>query len=589
MSDNEAPVGDALAPLEDEEGGLGAHTEPVLEHQDPAPEQETGGADAAELLTASQTVDLSAEDQAGLPSQGTAEPGPDSAMGEAPAAMVGFAEAEPAPGTVQADTVHGRKDGTSDTISEDYTYRPPKTGEIRHGTIIAIGKEGVVVDLGLKREGIIPQNDLQRVGSEVRESLAVGSTVPVFVVRPQDREGNTIVSLHRALQEHDWLDAQQLQETSEIWEGEVKGYNRGGLIVPYGKIRGFIPASHLTGVSRRMDSGKLQARLAEMVGETLPLKVIEVDRQRRRLIFSERIARREWRARQRERLLNELREGDHVHGTVRNVCDFGVFVDVGGTDGLIHISELSWRRTRHPSEVVSVGDEVDAYVLRVDQGRKRIGLSLRLTTPDPWHTAEERYHIGQLATGVITNVIDFGAFAALDDDIEGLIHVSELAEVPPKHPAEIVTLGMVLPLRVVKIDTRKRRMGLSLKRVSEEDWAEWEAQREVPAEPEELAEAGLVIPEALEEDLEEAVAAEGAPVEEPEEAVAAEGAPVEEPEEAVAAEDAQALPLSIDPAPIEPAVEEPCAPPLTMEEMPAEPPDDVLPDAPPLEDEDSLQ
>ena len=169
MSDNEAPVGDAWAPMEDEESGLGVETEPVLEQQDLAPEQETGEADATELLAASQPVDLSVEDQEGLLSQGTAEPGLESAVGEAPAAMVEPAEAEPAPGTVQADAVHGPKDGTDDTVSDDYTYRPPKRGEIRHGTIIAIGKDGVVIELGLKREGIIPQNDVQRVGTEVRE------------------------------------------------------------------------------------------------------------------------------------------------------------------------------------------------------------------------------------------------------------------------------------------------------------------------------------------------------------------------------------------------------------------------------------
>ncbi|HOU23407.1 MAG TPA: S1 RNA-binding domain-containing protein [Anaerolineae bacterium] len=169
-----------------------------------------------------------------------------------------------------------------------------------------------------------------------------------------------------------------------------------------------------------------------------------------------------------------MQEGDRVHGVVSNICDFGVFVDLGGTDGLVHISELSWRRTAHPSEVVKVGDEVEAYVLRVDRENRRIGLSLRLTEPDPWQTAEQTYAVGQLVTGTVTKMIAFGAFAALDDGIEGLIHVSELADEAPQHPSEVVSQGQVLPLKIVKVDSGRRRMGLSLKRVTAEEWARWE-------------------------------------------------------------------------------------------------------------------
>jgi small subunit ribosomal protein S1 len=237
----------------------------------------------------------------------------------------------------------------------------------------------------------------------------------------------------------------------------------------------------VTGISRRMDHATLQARLADKVGQSLPLKVIEVNRQNRRLIMSERVARRQWRAKQRERLLAELREGDIVHGVVSNICDFGAFVDIGGTDGLVHISEISWRRTNHPSEVLSAGEEVDAYVLRVDRERKRIGLSLRLLEPDPWESAEENYHVGQLVTGAVTKLTEFGAFAALEDGIEGLIHISELADIPPKHPSEVVARGAEVPLLVVKVDSRRRRMGLSLKRVSEDEWYQWEEERRIQA------------------------------------------------------------------------------------------------------------
>lgn len=376
-------------------------------------------------------------------------------------------------------------------LPDEYTYLQPKRGEIRMGKIIAKRQDSILVDLGLKHEGVISAEDLQRVGQSVVESVAVGDEIPVCIVRPEGgAEGSILVSWYRARQEQDWLDVQRLYETGEIWEGKVKGYNRGGLIVPYGKIRGFVPASQITGISRNMNAATVQERLAKMVGQNLHLKVIEVDRQNRRLIFSERIAQREWRTQQRERLLNELQEGTRLSGVVSNICDFGVFVDLGGTDGLVHVSELSWQRTKHPSDVVKVGDKVDVYVLRVDKENKRIALSIRLAQPDPWEIAAQRYKVGQLVTATITKLATFGAFAALDDGIEGLIHISELAEIPPKHPSEIVRAGDTVLLRIVKLDNQHRRMGLSLKRVSEEERAAWEEQRAAarPGEPTEPSE-----------------------------------------------------------------------------------------------------
>ncbi len=385
---------------------------------------------------------------------------------------------EPAalPPESEPQQVTAQKTGMGDVFAGEYAYQRPKRGEIREGHIIAIHEDSIVVDLGLKREGIVPPDDLERLGPEVLATLSVGDQVPVYVLRPEDDKEGILVSLHRARQEQDWIDAQHLLETGGIWEGSVRGFNRGGLIVHYGKIRGFVPASQVTGISRRMDPTTLQNRLSEMVGQDMPLKIIEVDRQNRRLIFSERNARREWRSQQRDKLLDELQEGDHVRGLVSNVCDFGVFVDVGGTDGLVHISELSWRRTGHPSELLKVGDEVEAYVLRVDKERKRIGLSLRLMEPDPWEHAEEKYELGQVVTGVVTKITAFGAFAALDDGIEGLIHISELAETPPRHPEEVLSVGTAVPLCVVRVEGDRRRMGLSLKRVPEEERIKWEEQ-----------------------------------------------------------------------------------------------------------------
>jgi len=267
----------------------------------------------------------------------------------------------------------------------------------------------------------------------------------------------------------DWLRAEELYERGEIFEAEVAGYNKGGLLVPFGRIRGFVPASQIVDLAGRAGGNSQMERLAGIVGETLHFKVIEVDRYRRRLILSERAAQRQWRRLQREKLLRELKEGDIRHGVVSNLCDFGAFVDLGGADGLIHVSELSWDRVKHPRELLQVGDEIDVYVLRVDRERKRIGLSLNRLRPDPWTLVEEKYQVGQLVEGTITHVVDFGAFARIEEGIEGLIHISELAEGNIFRPQDVVKEGDMLTLRVIGIDAARRRMGLSLRQVPPRD------------------------------------------------------------------------------------------------------------------------
>jgi small subunit ribosomal protein S1 len=359
---------------------------------------------------------------------------------------------------------------------EEYAYLYPRRGDIRKGVILSTGPEEIVVNIGLKREGIVPSSDLERLGEEAVSELEVGCEVPVFILKPRDQNGNVVVSLYRARLEQDWLNAQDLLASGEVWDGVVGGYNRGGLVVPFGKLRGFVPASQITGFPRRLPPDQRESKLAEMVGRRLHLRVIEVDRRRRRLIFSERAGERKWREHQRERLMQELCEGDIVHGTVSNLCKFGAFVDVGGADGLVHVSELSWRRVRHPREVLQVGEKVDVYVLQLDYERKRIGLSIKRLQPEPWTLIDDKYDVGQLVEGTVTKVTDFGAFALIKEGVEGLIHVSELSEPAPNHPNEIVTEGERLLLRIVRLDVRRRRLGLSLKRVLQSEWDEWAAQ-----------------------------------------------------------------------------------------------------------------
>jgi small subunit ribosomal protein S1 len=401
-------------------------------------------------------------------------------------------------------------------LKEEYDYKRPKRGDILYAEVIRIDDNEIIVDIGGKTEGVVPSADLQRMGEEAIDEISVGDKVPVYVLRPESADGDVIVSLNMARTMEDWRRAEKLYEDGAVFEGAVSGHNKGGLLVYYGKIRGFIPASQVAGLGRRTRYESRMDMLAKMEGQKLMLKVIEVDRQRRRLIFSERAASREWREKRKEELLDDLQEGDIRKGRVRNLCDFGAFVDLGGADGLIHISELSWRRVKHAREVLRVGDEVEVYVLRVDRERKRIGLSLKRLKPDPWHLVEEKYEAAEIVKGIITNVVDFGAFARIEDGIEGLIHVSELSD-GDFSPGDLVREGEELYVKILSIDADRQRMALSLKQAPTREEVEGDealAEIRAAATPEEVA----VAPEAeAEAEVEFVEAAETAlePAEEP--------------------------------------------------------------------------
>ena len=387
-------------------------------------------------------------------------------------AEVGVAE------TQDAQVPAREQPGTSEMKElpvEDWDYQQPRKGEVRTGVILSIGEQEIIVDVGSKRDGIVPYADMQRMGPEALAELSVGQEVPVYVLRPEDQEGNLLVSLFLAHQVQSWTRAQQLADSGEVWQEQAIGYNKGGLVVPVGEIRGFVPASQVPGFPLGLSQEERLTRLSTMVGQTLQVKVIEINRRKRRLILSATEGEKQWRDQQREKLLNELREGEVRKGVISSLCSFGVFVDIGGADGLVHLSELSWRRVRHPREVVKVGDQVEVYVLHLDRESKRIGLSLKRLQPEPWALVEDRYELGQLVEGVVTNTVDFGAFAEIEQGVEGLIHVSELSEAPITHPRDVVKRGDLLLLRIIRIDTRRKRLGLSLKRVLESEWAEWAA------------------------------------------------------------------------------------------------------------------
>lgn len=260
-----------------------------------------------------------------------------------------------------------------------------------------------------------------------------------------------------------WASLKQYFDEGAILKGKVIGCNRGGLLVRLAETVGFVPASQLADLPRRMDDNELREELEQRIGQDIDLKLIELDRSRNRIILSERAA--AWTGGGVDARLSQLAEGDRVSGRVRSICHFGAFVDLGGIDGLIHISELSWQRVAHPNEIVAVGQDVDVLVMNVDRAQRRVALSLKRLRPDPWASVEQRYQIGQLITGEVTNVVDFGAFIRIEEGLEGLIHISELAEGTFLHPRNVVQEGQTVTLRVLNIDPRSRRLGLSLRQV----------------------------------------------------------------------------------------------------------------------------
>jgi len=349
----------------------------------------------------------------------------------------------------------------------ELTLEEPKIGDIREGIIVEKRSNELLIDIGFKSEGLVNGREIDRI-KDTMETINVGDSIPVFVLR-EDKDGSIQLSISRAQAEKDWQRAEELIANQEIFEGEVTTHNRGGVIVKFGQVRGFVPASQLVSKGTPPPAGEdipEDERWAHMVGENLMLKVIDIDRKRNRLILSERLAMREYRRKQKEELLSSLKEGDVFDGVITSIADFGAFVNLGGADGLIHLSELSWNRVYHPSEVVSVGEEIKVQILNIDMERKRIGLSIRRLQPQPWDVVHENYEVGQIVKGKITKLVNFGAFARLETDgLEGLIHISELSDNRVGHPKEIVTEGEEHNLRIIRIDTDKRRMGLSLKQV----------------------------------------------------------------------------------------------------------------------------
>jgi len=356
---------------------------------------------------------------------------------------------------------------------QDLNVDLPQSGEIRTGVIASISPSQILVSIGAKSEGVVSGRELEQLTAEEREALKVGQEVPVFVLNPEDSNGNVVLSLKRAQEQISWDNVEKLVASDEVVDSKVMGFNKGGLIVGVEGLRGFVPSSQISAMRRSQSTGDTpEQRWQKMIGQPITVRVIEVDRERRRLILSERAASTESRQSIKERVIEELEEGKVYTGRVTSLANFGAFININGADGLVHLSELSWEHIDHPREVLEVGQEVKVKVINVDRDKKRIGLSVRALQEDPWRSRVEKYSVGQLVEGVITRLTKFGAFARLEGDIEGLIHISEISDHRIEQPKEVLKEGEVKSLRVIRIDPEQHRIGLSLRKVDSAAFAD---------------------------------------------------------------------------------------------------------------------
>ncbi len=409
----------------------------------------------------------------------------------------------------------------------DITIPEFEQGDVVSGRVVRIDKDEVLVDIGYKSEGVIPLNELSiRKSVNVADEVQLGEMIDALVMEKEDQDGRLVLSKKRARFEKAWKRIEAASTAGATVEGTVIEVVKGGLILDLG-VRGFLPAS-LVDIRRVQD-------LDEFMGQKLECKVIELNRSRNNVVLSRRAVLEHDRREVRQRILDDLEPGKVVEGTISNIVDFGAFVDLDGIDGLIHISELSWSHVNHPSEVLNVGEKVDVKVLEIDRERQRISLGLKQTQADPWQSVIETYQMNDIVPGKVTKVVTFGAFVEIHAGVEGLVHISELADHHVENPREVVNQGDELEVRIIEIDADRRRLSLSLKRVtpapdgegmegavmsfggdddevrnSAFDDVTLEATAEVTSEPETVEVADDVTPaaeeEAAEEDLESAEA-----------------------------------------------------------------------------------
>ena len=356
---------------------------------------------------------------------------------------------------------------------QDSDIKSFKHGDVVEGNVVRIDKDEILVDIGAKSEGVVSNRELFGRHGEGQPQLNIGDTVLVYVLQPESPEGHAVLSLRRAGLERKWRAMQEQFEAGVIIEAPVIDHNKGGLIVDCG-IRGFVPISQIVDFPRRPQNDQprdaaqeIAEKLQPFVGRKLRLKILEVNRKANRLILSEKVALYEERREKRDELFSSLQVGQKVTGTVRSIAPFGVFIDLGGIDGLVHKSELSWNKVNNPEAGYKVGDEVEAEVIDINHERGRISLSIRRLQPDPWHSTVADFKVGDVIDGTVTKLVNFGAFVRVRDGLEGLIHISELSHQRVAHPGDVVHEGQTLKLKIISLDSERHRLGLSLKQAEE--------------------------------------------------------------------------------------------------------------------------
>jgi small subunit ribosomal protein S1 len=410
----------------------------------------------------------------------TAEVEPEKAEAPAEAPAAEDAEAAPAEAPIAASVEDEAGMTMADLLdAPENEVKSLKHGDVVEGTVVRIDPDEILVDFGGKSEGVVSNRELmgrrgpRDGGDESRPELKVGDEVLVYVLQPESPEGHAVLSLRRAGLERKWRAMQERFDAGEIVEARVIDHNKGGLIVDLG-VRGFVPISQIVDFPRRprdeqpRDAAQeIAEKLQPFVGRTLRLKILEVNRKANRLILSEKVALYEERREKRDELFSSLQVGQRVTGVVRSIAPFGVFIDLGGIDGLVHKSELSWNKVNNPETAYAIGEEVEAEVIDINHERGRISLSIRRLQPDPWQESVAKYQIGDLIDGTVTKLVNFGAFVRVEEGLEGLIHISELSNQRVAHPGDVVKEGEVLKLKIISLDSERHRLGLSLKQADE--------------------------------------------------------------------------------------------------------------------------
>jgi small subunit ribosomal protein S1 len=442
----------------------------------PQPEVAPTAVEDAQPVTAEPAPE-SSEAEVATPAAESAEPpAPEAAEPPAPeAAEPPAPEAAEPPEPAAPVRPLGPEPTTMEELlaEQDTEIKSFKHGDVVEGTVVRIDKDEILVDIGAKSEGVVSNRELFGRHGESQPALNMGDTVLVYVLQPESPEGHVVLSLRRAGLERKWRSMQEQLEAGVIIEAPVIDHNKGGLIVDCG-IRGFVPISQIVDFPRRPQNDQprdaaqeIAEKLQPFVGRKLRLKILEVNRKANRLILSEKVALYEERREKRDELFSSLQVGQKVTGTVRSIAPFGVFIDLGGIDGLVHKSELSWNKVNNPEAGYRVGEEVEAEVIDINHERGRISLSIRRLQPDPWHTTVADFKVGDIIDGTVTKLVNFGAFVRVRDGLEGLIHISELSHQRVAHPGDVVHEGQSLKLKIISLDSERHRLGLSLKQAEE--------------------------------------------------------------------------------------------------------------------------